>query len=678
MQCLIINSAMKKLLKAFEEKDVSTVTDLLIHSDIDPNALIQDKGVTPFHLIVGNQSETFAFKITKIFLRCGGDPNVPSSDGVTPTHVAAAWGRTRILHLLLLNGGDPWIQDDDRKNAFNYAFEEQAWDAIDMLHHFQHVHTASKRDVDAEPKFQIDLERVLLRKGEEMFSYVPDEKETKSTTTQTQEISEKVEIFEKENGWCKDFYQTPCEVLVHSDPKPKEENRRFVTTVEILPKIPPVQKPVQKPEDTRSLLFLELKDAVQKFRSRSKKTGGDSFNISGVEPIKQSSIKEIWIRSDDKSEAELTLDKTVDLCESSLAVTSAYFTCGEDSDCKIIQSPEREIPARQNMSNDSFVSVAEEYRYTDVEEGVVLVEKNLLVNPEISSVEDEDSNSEDSSSILSTVSSVPSAVSYGSDRLRNELTNLGFNPGPIVKTTKKLYLKKLWRLKKNNKDKPKPNPKPLKADIKNSYSPTLERSLKSEKFLEEIPKYVKLEEEMSQSFEGDNSKKRWREGCSKTSFNYLLLDSRVSLNLPKRAGNLTTAEIWECFLSAVFYVGKGKRTRPYAHLYQAVAVWRKNDSDKSDSKTQHIIDIWKDNLGVVCLHVFQNIIPVEAYTREAAMIDAIGLPNLNNLKCGEYYGVASTWAKKNKIQLGVYLLHKAMLIFLNEGERQIRPFDITS
>ena len=95
-------------------------------------------------------------------------------------------------------------------------------------------------------------------------------------------------------------------------------------------------------------------------------------------------------------------------------------------------------------------------------------------------------------------------------------------------------------------------------------------------------------------------------------------------------------------------------------------------------QTQHIVDIWRDDLGVVCLHVFQNIIPVEAYTREAAMIEAIGLSNLKNLKSGEYYGVASTWAKKDKIQLGVYLLHKAMLIFLNEGERQIRPFDITS
>lgn len=68
---------------------------------------------------------------------------------------------------------------------------------------------------------------------------------------------------------------------------------------------------------------------------------------------------------------------------------------------------------------------------------------------------------------------------------------------------------------------------------------------------------------------------------------------------------------------------------------------------------------------------------MEAYTREAAMIDAIGLSHLKNIKNGEYYGVAATWSKKNKIKFGLYLLYKAMLIFLSEGERQIRPLDIS-
>lgn len=42
------------------------------------------------------------------------------------------------------------------------------------------------------------------------------------------------------------------------------------------------------------------------------------------------------------------------------------------------------------------------------------------------------------------------------------------------------------------------------------------------------------------------------------------------------------------------------------------------------SKVLHILDVWSGGMGVVSLHCFQNVIPVEAYTREACMIDALG------------------------------------------------------
>lgn len=41
-------------------------------------------------------------------------------------------------------------------------------------------------------------------------------------------------------------------------------------------------------------------------------------------------------------------------------------------------------------------------------------------------------------------------------------------------------------------------------------------------------------------------------------------------------------------------------------------------------KVQTILDIWSSGLGVVSLHCFQNVIAVEAYTREACMVEAIG------------------------------------------------------
>ena len=41
-------------------------------------------------------------------------------------------------------------------------------------------------------------------------------------------------------------------------------------------------------------------------------------------------------------------------------------------------------------------------------------------------------------------------------------------------------------------------------------------------------------------------------------------------------------------------------------------------------KTRQIMEIWSSGLGVVCLQLFQHSLSVEALTREAAMIQALG------------------------------------------------------
>ena len=45
---------------------------------------------------------------------------------------------------------------------------------------------------------------------------------------------------------------------------------------------------------------------------------------------------------------------------------------------------------------------------------------------------------------------------------------------------------------------------------------------------------------------------------------------------------------------------------------------------QASDKVLRILQIWESGLGVISLHVFQNVIPVEAYTREACMISSIG------------------------------------------------------
>lgn len=236
------------------------------------------------------------------------------------------------------------------------------------------------------------------------------------------------------------------------------------------------------------------------------------------------------------------------------------------------------------------------------------------------------------------------------------------------------------------------------------YSPELKRAISNLNVLQNnLCEWLELESRMSRHFV-ERSNVKWREGNLKTSFIYFLIDPRISDNLPLNYKNMSKDSVWQRFLDSIFYVGKGKRSRPFQHLYDAIKLFsrecddddianrlkqslkldaldsRKNESkvDKllNSKKISNIIDIWKSKKGVVCLHTFNNIMPVEAYTREAAIIDAIGLENLSNMKKGEYYGVAKNFSMRQKRQLGVALISRALRVFLAEGESQLLPFDI--
>lgn len=250
------------------------------------------------------------------------------------------------------------------------------------------------------------------------------------------------------------------------------------------------------------------------------------------------------------------------------------------------------------------------------------------------------------------------------------------------------------------------------------YSVELLATLRSEDVFGNILQQKELETEMSSEFTTTNNK-TWREGHLKKSFIYLLIDPRMSENLPAQHNLSSQHDLWKRFLQSIFYVGKGKSSRPYCHLYDAMKLYQQKASENNglkppeqvvqlqveeeqilfqsderieracrttkilnrkqmndSAKLNRIIDIWRSQRGVICLHVFHNIMPAEAYTREAAIIDALGVQNLTNLKRGDYYGKSLSWPLKRRKQLGILLLYKAMLIYLAEGETQLLPSDL--
>ncbi|XP_014670550.1 PREDICTED: uncharacterized protein LOC106811446 [Priapulus caudatus] len=273
------------------------------------------------------------------------------------------------------------------------------------------------------------------------------------------------------------------------------------------------------------------------------------------------------------------------------------------------------------------------------------------------------------SDVLSEISrvSVPSCLQQLSDsRLHAALREQHDDPGPVTASTRCVYLRRLARLYRR--------PSLPRRGHTDQYCSEVQKAI-SGKF--PMASFAERERLMCQAFSQADPNRKWREGNLKSSFNYLLLDPRVTDNLPLRCAAMSDAECSAAFFAAVFYVGKGKRSRPYSHFYEALRPTATAKKKKTlGRKLQHIRDIWSEGLGVVSLHCFQNVIPVEAYTREACMIEALGLGHLTNQKKGDFYSIASTWSIGEKRQMGAYLLLRARNIFLSEGERQIRPADI--
>uniref|UniRef100_H0WYE6 Ankyrin repeat and LEM domain containing 1 n=1 Tax=Otolemur garnettii TaxID=30611 RepID=H0WYE6_OTOGA len=213
----------------------------------------------------------------------------------------------------------------------------------------------------------------------------------------------------------------------------------------------------------------------------------------------------------------------------------------------------------------------------------------------------------------------------------------------------------------------------LRPDF-SGHSPELAEALRTGR----IPHVQADEDALTQQFEQLDPSRKWREGVTKSSFTYLLLDPRETQDLPARAFSLTPVKCLQTFVRAIFYVGKGTRARPYVHLREALGHHGQSGKQVSQvcPKVRRILDIWASGCGVISLHCFQHVVAVEAYTREACLVDALGIQMLTNQKQGHYYGVVASWPPTRRRRLGVHLLHRALLVFLAEGERELRPQDI--
>jgi len=267
--------------------------------------------------------------------------------------------------------------------------------------------------------------------------------------------------------------------------------------------------------------------------------------------------------------------------------------------------------------------------------------------------------------------------------MRMELKRLGCNPGPITDTTKRLYAKLLAHLVKEEKELVY-SPRTKSKSHLNGCSVQL-NSIITGKFS------VKQALELERDFIRLSGARDYH--GPKQFFNYILIDPRVTKNLPEQAIESSDSDtsrlspqfknamgkvdrkfdpkLFTIFIESIFYIGKGQKKRDLMHLYDALA----DRGSITQKKIDKIRSIWADGFGVVSLHLFHNITSKEALTREALMIESIGLDNLTNLLKGTIQFKLG-WNEHKRKLLGALLIHRAYSQLLNEGERQLKREDL--
>jgi hypothetical protein len=108
-----------------------------LNNGVQADKLLED-GIAVIHLLSGIEGDE-ANRLLKECLDHGVSPNVQSSEGITPVHVAAIWGLYDNLCTLLAFGGNVEIRDCEGLNAIDYANrsdESEAKLCVKLLNEF--------------------------------------------------------------------------------------------------------------------------------------------------------------------------------------------------------------------------------------------------------------------------------------------------------------------------------------------------------------------------------------------------------------------------------------------------------------------------------------------------------------------------------------------------------------
>ena len=110
-------------------KIFTALVELLLEKQVDPNVQISENGVTPLILA----SQFGHYQVVELLLKNGADPNIHNNDGLTPLILASQFGHYQVVEILLKNGADPNIHNNDGFTALIVASQFGHYQVVEIL-----------------------------------------------------------------------------------------------------------------------------------------------------------------------------------------------------------------------------------------------------------------------------------------------------------------------------------------------------------------------------------------------------------------------------------------------------------------------------------------------------------------------------------------------------------------
>jgi len=110
--------------------DLAEVKRLVVGCGVDPNVREDDYGATPLHVA----AEYGYSEIVEVLLEHGAAPNIREKYGDTPLHYAATFGNSKVVEVLLEHGADPNARNNYGATSLHYAAAFDYPEVVKLLH----------------------------------------------------------------------------------------------------------------------------------------------------------------------------------------------------------------------------------------------------------------------------------------------------------------------------------------------------------------------------------------------------------------------------------------------------------------------------------------------------------------------------------------------------------------